>query len=166
LSEPLVRRTGRPPGMKPVHGLVAIVLAVAWFGTLGYVLTHGHGSQSAVDVYSELPPGFTGQLQAQGVKYQGLSPVDGSTVQQVLAHASANGGAVRGGSGPIVLRTSFSDTAPGHRFTDQAALMVVVPSSQGSAGTGPSASVYVAFLDPTSYRTLASLTYGPSGGSG
>ncbi len=150
--------------MKPVHGVVAVVLAVVWFGTLGFVLTHGNGSQSAVDVYTELPPGFTTQLQAHGVRYQGLSPVDSSVVQQVLAHATP-GGSGGTGSSPIVLRTSFSDTTKGQTFANQAALMVVVPSSRSASVTG-SGPVYVAFLDPTTYKTLASFTSGSSGASG
>ena len=69
--------------MKPVHGVVALVLAVVWFGTLGFVLTHGSGDKSSVDVYSELPPGFDAQLQTLGVKYQGLSSVDATTQRAV-----------------------------------------------------------------------------------
>ena len=60
-----------------------------------------------------------------------------------------------------MLRTSFSDTAKG--YADQAALMVVVPDATSTAG---GSSVYVAFLDPTTYKTLASLSYPTSGGSG
>jgi hypothetical protein len=93
--------------------------------------------------------------------------VDDATVQQVLAHATAGAGA--GGSNPIVLRTSFTDHGRGASFTDQPALMVVVPSSGPSAspsGSGGSSAVFVAFLDPTTYRTLATVTYDSSGATG
>ena len=96
---------------------------------LAYVLTHGKDEGSSVDVYSELPPGFTAALQTKGVTYSGLSPVDGATVEQVLSHAPTDV-AAPSGVDPIVLRTSFSDTAQGASFQDRAALMVVVPQSQ------------------------------------
>jgi hypothetical protein len=166
-----VHRTGPPPGFKPFHLVVAGVLAVVWFGTLGFVLTHGHHQQSSVDVYSELPPGFTSALEHQGVRYSGLSPVDGATVQQVLSHATTGTGVAAGAANPIVLRTSFTDHGKGASFTDQPALMVVVPSAQPTAspsttGSGGSSPVYVAFLDPTTYKTLANVTYDASGVSG
>jgi hypothetical protein len=59
-----------------------------------------------------------------------------------------------------VLRTSFSGGGQGASYTDQPALMVVVP--QAGSGT----SVFVAFLDPTTYKTLTSLTYAASDASG
>ena len=71
--------------MKPIHGVVAGVLVLVWIGVLAFVLTHGKDQGSGVDVYSELPPGFTAALQTKGVTFSGLSPVDGATVQQVLA---------------------------------------------------------------------------------
>jgi hypothetical protein len=169
LSLDYVHRTGPPPGFKPYHLVVAGVLAIVWFGTLGFVLTHGRDQHSSVDVYSELPPGFTTALQQQGVRYSGLSPVDGTTVQQVLAHATTGSEVKGGAANPIVLRTSFTDHAKGTSFTDQPALMVVVPNSQPSAsasGSGGSAPVYVAFLDPTTYRMLATVTYDASGVAG
>jgi hypothetical protein len=158
---PEVRATGRPPGSKPIHLVYGVVLAVFWVGLMVWVVTRGHGGGSSVDVYSELPPAFTNELAAKGVLYQGLSPVDSGTVDQVLSHASAEGGVSASGSDPIVLRTSFSDTEKG--YTDQAALMVVVPDATSTAGAS---SVYVAFLDPTTYKTLTSLSYPVSGGSG
>jgi hypothetical protein len=164
LSPEYVRRTGRPPGFQPYHLVVGGVLAVVWVGILAFVLTHGKNDSSSVDVYSELPPGFTTSLQAHGVRYAGLSPVDGTTVQQVLSQATTDGGVAPGGANPIVLRTSFTAHGQGASFTDQPALMVVVPDSQ-SAGPGGS-SVFVAFLDPTTYKTLTTLTYDASGSSG
>ena len=146
--------------MKPIHAVVAVVLALFWFGLLGFVLTHGKDQGSGVDVYSELPPGFTAALQTKGVTYTGLSPVDSATEQQVLSHATADVAAASGAD-PIVLRTAFSDSTQGQAFQDRSALMVVVPQSQGSSGA-----VYVAFLDPTSYTTLATVTYDGGGASG
>jgi hypothetical protein len=165
--------------MKPIHAVVAGVFALFWIGLLAYVLTHGKDQGSGVDVYSELPPGFTAALQTKGVTFSGLSPVDGATVDQVLSHATDVAGAsapvdgatvdqvlshatdVAGASGadPIVLRTAFSDSVQGGDFQDRAALMVVVPQSQASNG-----SVHVAFLDPTTYTTLTSVTYADAGG--
>jgi hypothetical protein len=153
-----VRPPGRPPGSKPIHLLYAVLLGVFWIGLIIWVITRGMGDQSSVDVYSQLPPAFTNELAAKGVLYQGLSPVDSSTVQQVLAHATAAGGVSPGGSSPIVLSTSVSDTAKG--ITNQAALMVVVPNATSSSGRS---SVFVAFLDPTTYQTLTSLSYPTSG---
>ncbi len=161
MSPEYVRPTGRPPGSKPIHLLYGAVLAVFWVVLMVVVVTRGHGQQSSVDVYSQLPPAFTNELAAKGVLYSGLSPVDSGTVEQVLAHASTQGGGSAGGSNPIVLRTSFSDTAKG--YTDQAALMVVVPDA---TSTGGGSSVFVAFLDPATYKTLTTLSYPTSGGSG
>ena len=134
------------------------MLLLAWVGVLAFVLTHGRDQGSGVDVYSELPPGFTAALQTKGVTFSGLSPVDGATVQQVLSHATTDVAAASGAD-PIVLRTAFTDTAQGADFQDRAALMVVVPQSQASSG-----SVYVAFLDPTTYTTLTSVNYADAGG--
>jgi hypothetical protein len=164
LSPEYVRRTGRPPGFQPYHLVVGGVLAVVWVGILAFVLTHGKDESSSVDVYSELPPGFTTSLQAQGVRYTGLSPVDSTTVQQVLSHATTDSGVAPGGANPIVLRTSFTDHGRGTAYTDQPALMVVVPNAQSAGSSG--SSVFVAFLDPTSYKTLTTLTYDASGASG
>src|SRR3954452_4047513 len=91
LSPEPVRRSGAPPGFKPLHLVIGVVVLVAWFGVLAFVLTQGHDEASSVDVYSELPPGFTGALQAKGVTYTGLSPVDAATQQQALAHLPALG---------------------------------------------------------------------------
>lgn len=143
--------------MRPIHAVVALVVAVAWAGVLAFVLTHGKDQGSGVDVYSELPAGFTAAMQTKGVTYSGLSPVDNATVQQVLAHATAAGPAASGAS-PIVLRTAFSDSGQGTSFQDRPALMVVVPQSGRS--------VHVAFLDPTTYTTLATVTYDDAGASG
>ena len=98
--------------MKPIHAVVAGVLVLVWIGVLAFVLTHGKDQGSAVDVYSELPPGFTAALQTKGVTFTGLSPVDGATVEQVLAHATADVAAASGAD-PIVLRTAFSDSVQG-----------------------------------------------------
>jgi len=167
--------------MKPVHALVAGVVALLWVGILAFVLMHGKDAGSSVDVYSELPPGFTAALQAKGVTYAGLSPVDGATVDQVLSHTPSDA-AAPSGVDPIVLRTAFSDTSGHASFQDHAALMVVVPQSvsqsvspSGSPSVTPSGSpsaspaggsVYVAFLDPTSYQVLDSLTYPAAGAPG
>ncbi len=161
MSPEYVRPAGRPPGSKPIHLLYAVVLAVVWAALIVWVITRGHGGQSSVDVYSQLPPAFTNELAAKGVLYQGLSPVDSGTVGQVLSHAPTEGGTSTSGSNPIVLRTSVSDSAKG--ITDQPALMVVVPDATSTAG---GSSVFVAFLDPTTYQTLTSLSYPISGGSG
>jgi hypothetical protein len=100
------------------------------------------------------------------VRYAGLSPVDGGTVQQVLAHATTDSSVSADGANPIVLRTSFTDHGNGASFTDQPALMVVVPSAPSTAAGGSASSVYVAFLDPTTYETLTTVTYDASGASG
>jgi hypothetical protein len=155
--EPATTRLGRTPGMKPVHAVVAVAFALFWVGVLAFVLVDGRDDGSSVDVYSELPPGFTAALREKGVTYAGLSPVDSSTVEQVLAHAPS--GAATSGVEPIVLRTAFTDAADGYQ--SRAALMVVVPQAASPAD----GSVYVAFLDPTSYQVLASLTYGGAGAS-
>jgi hypothetical protein len=147
-----------------VHLVVGCVLAVVWVVLIAFVLTHGKDDLSSVDVYSELPPGFTTALQQQGVTYAGLSPVDGSTVQQAMTHATTDSRLMGDGT-PIVLRTSFSDRRKGASFTDQPALMVVVPDTQAGASGGGSGAVFVAFLDPTTYQTLSSLTYGGSASS-
>jgi hypothetical protein len=168
LSEPLVRTTGHPPGFKPFHLVVGAVVACVWVGLAAFVLTHGKGDPSSVDVYSQLPPDFTSQLQAQGVQYEGLSPVDAATTQRVLAQP-LGGGAVSSGSSAIVLRTALTDrgSKQGTAYSGQAALMVVVPDVQAGSS---SSSVYVAFLDPVTLQTLTSLTYddataGPSAGA-
>jgi hypothetical protein len=147
--------------MKPVHAVVAGLFALFWIGLLAFVLTHGKDDDSGVDVYSELPPGFTAALQTKGVTYTGLSPVDSATVAQVLSHATTAdlGGGSTGD--PIVLRTAFSDSTQGSDLQDRAALMVVVPGSQASDGA-----VHVAFLDPASYTTLATVSYDDSDASG
>jgi hypothetical protein len=156
LSEPIARR--RPHGFKPFHLVVGVAVACVWVGLAAFVLTHGNGESSSVDVYSELPPDFTAQLQAQGVQYQGLSPVDAATTQRVLAQP-LGGGVVSSGSSAIVLRTSLTEAGAGHatKYDNQAALMVVVPDVQ--AGGGSASSVYVAFLDPVTFHVLARLTY-------
>jgi hypothetical protein len=160
LSPEAARPTGRPPGSKPIHLVYGVVLAVAWVVLMVWVVARGHGGESAVDVYSELPPAFTNELAAKGVLYQGLSPVDSGTVEQALAHASVEGATPATGSDPIVLRTSFSETEKG--YTDQPALMIVLPVTSAGGGSA----VFVAFLDPTTYKTLTSLSYPTSGGPG
>jgi hypothetical protein len=160
LSEPEAGRSGRS-GMKPVHGVVAAVLALLWAGVLAFVLTHGHDDPSSADVSSQLPPGFSAGLKTHGVTYAGLSPVDGATVRQVLSTASTDASA-RPGTAPIVLRTSFTDHAHDADYADRPALMVVIPDprySRATAGRGDSAPVYVAFVDPQSFQVLTSVTY-------
>jgi hypothetical protein len=153
--------------MKPLHAVVAVVFGLFWIGLLAFVLFHGKDEGSSVDVYSELPPGFTAALQAKGVTYTGLSPVDGSIVDQVLAHAPSDA-AAPSGVDPIVLRTSLSD--PTQDIADRAALMVVVPQSASQSASESASqgggSVYVAFLDPTSYQVLTTLTYSGATASG
>jgi hypothetical protein len=150
--------------MKPIHALYAAVLAVVWFGILAFVLTHGRDQSSSVDVYSELPPGFTAELQAKGVQYSGLSPVDTGTVQQAMSHATTNGATVTNTNGAIVLRTAFSDSGTKHpKYTDQPALMVVVPNASSASPSSSTNQVLVDFLDPTSYRVLQTVSYGVSG---
>jgi hypothetical protein len=158
LSDPIARPHGRSYGFKPFHLAVGAVVACVWVGLAAFVLVHGRGDSSSVDVYSQLPPDFTAQLQAQGVQYQGLSPVDAALTQQVLAQPIGNG-VLSAGSSAIVLRTALTDTGAkqGTSYTDQAALMVVVPNAQ--IGAGSSSSVFVAFLDPITLHTLTTLTY-------
>jgi hypothetical protein len=143
------RRSGAPPGFKRIHLVIGAAIFVVWFGVLGYVLTHGRDEPSSVDVYSELPPGFTTALQQKGVTYTGLSPVDPTTESQVLARIAAPAGSA--GSKPLVFRTSFTVTQgsakPG---TPTAALMVVIPTSSGGGA-------HVDFVDPTTYRELDSV---------
>jgi hypothetical protein len=152
-----IHRTGAPPGFKPVHLVIGAVFFVVWFGILAFVMTHGRDQPSSVDVYSQLPAGFTGALEAKGVIYQGLSPVDAGTEQQALAHLPALG-ADNGGK-PLVFRTSFTlDRGPGKPGTATPALMVVIPDPTGT-------DVHVDFVDPTSYRPLESVEYGGAGSS-
>jgi hypothetical protein len=164
LSEPFVRHTGRPYGFRPFHVVVGVVVGCLWVGLAAFALTHGHGESSAVDVYSELPPDFTAQLQARGVQYQGLSPVDATTTQKVLAQSGGNG-VVASGSSAIVLQTSLTDTGAksGTRYTDRAALMVVVPNAQTTGAS--SSSVFVGFFDPVTFQVLTTLTYDASAAS-
>jgi hypothetical protein len=166
LSLEYQRPAGRLPGFRPYHLVVAGIVGVVWFGVMAYVLLHGKDEDSSVDVYSQLPAGFTTSLQQQGVRYAGLSPVDSGTVAQVLAHATADSSVAASDTAPIVLRTSFSDHGKGASFTDQPALMVVVPNAQSAAPGTAGSSVYVAFLDPTTYKTLTSLTYDGGGAPG
>ncbi len=120
--------------MKPVHAVVAGVFALFWVGVLVVVLTLGKDDGSAVDVYAELPPGFTAGLQSQGVTYAGLSPVDDSIRDQVLSRAPSDV-ALPSGVDPIVLRTVVSDSAQGESLQGRAALMVVV--AEPGPGPGP-----------------------------
>jgi hypothetical protein len=146
-----IHRTGAPPGFKPFHLVVGVVVFVAWFGVLGFVLTHGRDQPSSVDVYSELPAGFTGSLEEKGVTYQGLSPVDAATQKQALAHVPALGN--DNGGQPLVFRTSFTVAhGSGRTGTATPALMVVIPDPRGT-------DVHVDFVDPTSYRTLQTVVY-------
>ena len=157
MSPDLVHRTGAPPGYKPVHLLVGAVVLVFWFGVMAFVLTHGRDEASSVDVYSELPAGFTGALQAKGVTYQGLSSVDATTQQQALAHLPALGN--DNGGKPLVFRTSFTAAkGQGQSGTATPAIMVVVPDPQGT-------DVHVDFVDPTSFVMLRSVEYSGSGAS-
>jgi hypothetical protein len=152
-----IHRSGAPYGFKPYHLVVGAVVFIAWFSVLGFVLTHGRNEASSVDVYSSLPPGFTGALQSKGITYEGLSPVDATTQQQALAHLPALGN--DNGGKPLVFRTSYAVAkAAGQPRTATAALMVVVPDPQGT-------DVTVDFVDPTSYRELDSIEYGGSGSS-
>ena len=149
MSRDYVHRVGAPPGFKPIHLLYGVVVLVVWFGVLGFVLTYGRDEASSVDVYSELPPGLTDALAAQGVTYQGLSPVDSSTESKVLAHLSASAGS--SGGKPLVFRTSFTATSGSRQAAAPTpALMVVIPD-QGDSGA------HVDFVDPTSYRELDSV---------
>jgi hypothetical protein len=147
--------------MKPVHGVIALVLAVVWFGTLGFVLIHGKGDRSSVDVYSELPPGFDTQLQAHGVTYQGLSSVDATTQRAVESLPSPAGAGVTGAA-PLVLRTAFTDLVKpqggGPSYTGQAALMAVIDDSSAQGG----GEIWVEFVDPTTYKILRTVKYAAS----
>jgi hypothetical protein len=146
-----LHRTGAPPGFKRIHLVVGAVVFVAWFGVLAFVLTHGRGEASSVDVYSELPAGFTSSLQAKGVTYQGLSSVDAATEQQALAHVPAQAG--DNGGKPLVFRTSYTQPqGQGQPGVATPAIMVVVPDAQGGE-------VHVDFLDPASYQELVSVAY-------
>ena len=157
MSPDLVHRTGAPPGYKPVHLVVGAVVLVIWFGVMAFVLTHGRDEASSVDVYSELPAGFTSALQAKGVTYQGLSSVDAATQQRALAHIPALGN--DNGGKPLVFRTSFTAAkGQGQPGTATQAIMVVVPDPRGT-------DVHVDFVDPTSFVTLRSVEYGGSGAS-
>jgi hypothetical protein len=141
-------------------------VACLWGALAAFVLTHGIGGASSADVYSELPPDFTAQLRAQGVQYQGLSPVDAATTTRVLAQP-LGGGIGSSASGALVLRTALTQTgrSSGTKYADEAALLVVVPHVRAGASTS---SVYVAFLDPVTLRTLTTLTYdaAPAGSPG
>lgn len=143
-----IHRTGAPPGFKRIHLVIGAVLFVVWFGVMAYVVTHGRDEASSVDVYSELPAGFSEALASQGVTYTGLSPVDPTTQSQVLARVTAPAGSA--GAKPLVFRTSFTVTQgssqPG---TPTAALMVVIPGASGA--------LHVDFVDPTTYRELDSV---------
>jgi hypothetical protein len=153
-----IHRTGAPPGFKPIHLVYGVVVFVVWFGVLGFVLTHGRNDDSSVDVYSELPPGFSDSLAAKGVTYEGLSPVDATTQSQVLAHITSTTTAV--GEQPLVLRTTFSVTSKKKQAqASTPALMVVIPAASGGGG-------HVDFVDPTSYQELDSLDYGAASASG
>ena len=157
MSPEYVRRTGAPPGFKPFHLVIGAVVFVVWFGVMAFVLTHGRDEESSVDVYSSLPRGFTGALQAKGVTYQGLSPVDADTQAQALAHLPALGN--DNGGKPLVFRTSFTFAqGQGKPGTATPALMVVVPDPQGS-------DVHVDFVDPTTYQELRSVEYAGNGSS-
>jgi hypothetical protein len=148
-----LHRTGAPPGFKPWHIPVGVAIFVVWFGVLGFVLTHGRNQGSSVDVYSEVPPGLTTSLAAQGVTYQGLSPVDSSTTHQVLSRLPAIGN--DNGGQPLVFRTTFA-VRHGKPSAQTPALMVVVPDPTGS-------DVHVDFVDPTTYRTLLTVSYNGTG---
>jgi len=156
LSPDYVHRTGAPPGFKPVHLVIGAVVFVLWFGVMAFALTDGHDQASSVDVYSELPSGFTGALAAKGVTYEGLSPVDATTEQQVLARLPATND---NGGKPLVFRTSFA-VAKGQGQPGPAtpALMVVVPDPTGTTVT-------VEFVDPTRYTQLKAVEYAPTGSS-
>ena len=147
-----VHRTGAPPGFKRVHLLYGAIIFVVWFGILGFVLTHGRNEASSVDVYSELPSGFTGELEQHGVTYQGLSSVDPTTQQQALAHVPAIGN--DNGGQPLVFQTSFTVAhGSGQPGTATPALMVVIPDPKGT-------DVRVDFVNPSTYQVLRSVEYG------
>ena len=159
MSPEYVRRSGPLYGFKTWHIYAGIAIFVVWFGILGFVLTHGRDEQSSVDVYSELPPGFTESLAAKGVTYEGLSSVDPTTQTQVLAHLPATSSISNGGQ-PLVFRTSYSSTSgSGRAPAATPALMVVIPDQSDSGVT-------VDFVDPTSYSELDSVQYGGPGDTG
>jgi hypothetical protein len=140
-----------PPGFRPRHLVIGVAIFVVWFGVLGFVLTHGRHESSSVDVYSQLPTGFTAGLASKGVTYQGLSPVDPSVQSEALSHVTAS--ANDNGGKPLVYRTSFSVAKhAGKAGTPTPAIMVVVPDPQGT-------DVHVVFVDPTTYATLETVDY-------
>jgi hypothetical protein len=143
-----IHRTGAPPGFRRQHLVIGAVIFVVWFGVMAYVLTHGRDEPSSVDVYSQLPPGFSQALASQGVTYSGLSPVDPATESQVLARVGAPAGS--SGAKPLVFRTSFTASQGAQPGSPTAALMVVVPMS-------PAGALHVDFVDPTTYRELDSV---------
>jgi hypothetical protein len=62
-------------------------------------------------------------------------------------------------SASIVLRTTFSDRG---RYTNQPALMVVVPDpryTRAASSGGARSPVFVDFVDPTTYASLSHVTY-------
>src|SRR3569623_1995422 len=91
-----VHRTGAPPGFKGRHLVIGVVVFVVWFAVMGFVLTHGRDQSSSVDVYSQLPSGFTAGLATKGVAYQGLSPVAPSVQSAALAHVASSANATGG----------------------------------------------------------------------
>jgi hypothetical protein len=158
LSPEYVRRSGPPYGFKAWHLVAGVAVFVAWFGVLGFVLTHGRDEASSVDVYSELPPGFTDALAAKGVTYQGLSSVDADTESQVLSRLAATSS--DNGGKPLVFRTSFTArSASDQPGVATPALMVVIPDPTDGG-------VRVDFVDPTSYRELDSVAYAGPGAGG
>lgn len=165
LGEPLVHPTGRAPGIRRAHGVIGAIVLVVWVGLAAFVLAHGRGSPSGVDVYSQLPADFDTQLQATGVHYSGLSPVDGTTVKAVLASTSG-AGTVTSDANALVFRTSFSTIRPlgSKKFTDQPALMVVVPGVRSGSGSS-SSGVFVEFVDPVTFQVFTQLTYDGSSAS-
>jgi hypothetical protein len=151
LSPEDVRRGG-PPGFRPAHLVIGAVVLVLWFGGLAFVLAHGRDETSSADVYSQLPPGFTSALEAEGVTYSGLSPVDSGTEDRVLAQLPADSSG--SGGTPLVFRTSYSvTTGSGQSRTSTPALMVVIPSPTDNG-------FRVDFVDPVGYRVLDSVEYG------
>ncbi|MGC4109402.1 MAG: hypothetical protein QM747_03030 [Nocardioides sp.] len=155
-----VHRTGAPPGFKTIHLVIGVVIFVVWFGVLGFVLTHGRNEDSSVDVYSELPPGFTASLAAKGLTYQGLSSVDPTTQEDALARVPASDtGTEQNGGKPLVFRTAYTQAkGSGQPGVARSALMIVVP---GPGGAG----FHVDFVDPTSFQQLASADISGTGSS-
>ena len=71
-------------------------------------------------------------------------------------------GRVAAAADPIVLRTAFSDAAQGGDVPGPRR-----PDGRRPAGAVVDAgSVYVAFLDPSTYTTLTTVTYDDAEGSG